>query len=153
MCNELGRLTQGHKTVQGRNTMFFIHKNKTPRHKKVTCARIVCSIRPQKTETHRVRLTAGGNLISYEGITSTPTAAITTIKTHWNSVMSTKNARHATLDIKDFFLNSNLIDYEHVKLHISLIPTEFIESHQLQDLVDHQGFVHMEIRGSMHGLP
>ena len=46
MCNERGRLTQGHKTVEGRNTMFFIHKNKMPRHKKVTCARIVCSIRP-----------------------------------------------------------------------------------------------------------
>ena len=40
-----------------------------------------------------------------------------------------------------------------MKLHINLIPTEFIESYQLQDIVDKQCFVHVEIRGSMHGLP
>ena len=153
MCNELGRLAQGYKDVKGKNTFFFIPRNKVPRHKKVTYARIVCSIRSQKSEIHRVRLTAGGNLMSYEGTTSTPTAAITTIKAHWNSVLSTENAKYATLDIKDFYLNSQLADYEHMKMHMSLFPSDFIESHHLNDLVDNQGFVFMEIRGGMHGLP
>jgi len=62
--------------------LFFIPRNKVPKHKKVTYARIVCSIHPKKTEIHRVRLTAGGNLISYKGTTSTPIASITTIKAH-----------------------------------------------------------------------
>ena len=63
MCNELGRLSQGFKSIKGKNTIFFIRKNKIPKSKRVTYARIVCATRPQKTETHRVRLTAGGNLI------------------------------------------------------------------------------------------
>ena len=147
MCNKLGRLAQGYKDIKGRNTIFFILKSKVPSNKKVTYARIVCAIRPQKTETHRVRLTAGGNLISYEGTTSTPTAGITTIKTHWNSVISTPNARYATLDIKDFYLNSKLKEYEYMKMHIGLFPIEFIQLYKLQDLVDDQGFVYIEIRG------
>ena len=43
-------------------------------------------------ETYRVRLTVGGNLISYAGITSIPTVGVTTIKTYWNSVVSTDRA-------------------------------------------------------------
>jgi len=153
MCNELGRLAQGYKDVKGRNTIFFISRSQVPKHKKVTYARIVCAIRHQKTETHRVRLTAGGNLISYEGTTSTPTAAITTIKAHWNSVISTKGAKYATLDIKDFYLNSKLKDYEYMKMHISLFPDEFINLYNLKHLIDKDGFIHMEIRGGMYGLP
>ena len=82
MCNELGRLSQGYKSIKGRDTIFFIHKNKIPKHKRVTYAQIVYAYRPHKTESYYVRLTAGGNLISYAGITSTSTAAITTIKAH-----------------------------------------------------------------------
>ena len=44
MCNELGRLSQGFGNVKGNNTLYFIHKSQVPRNKKVTCARIVCSI-------------------------------------------------------------------------------------------------------------
>ena len=84
LCNELGRLSQGCKDVVGRNTFYFIAKDKVPRDKRVTYARLVCAIRPQKKETHRVRLTAGGNLVDYPGNTSAPTAGIVTIKTHWN---------------------------------------------------------------------
>ena len=125
MCDELGRFAQGYKDIKGRNTIFFISRSKVPPNKQVTYTRIVCAIRPQKTETHRVRLIAGGNLISYDGITSTPTAAITTIKDHWNLVISTKGARYATLDIKDFYLNSQLKDYKCMKMHVSLFPEEF----------------------------
>lgn len=82
MCNELRRLSQGWKVSIGRNTIFFTHKSKIPKNKTVICGRICCDTRPQKTEVHRVRLTAGGNLIKYDGNTSTPKSGITTIKTH-----------------------------------------------------------------------
>ena len=153
MCNELGRLAQGFKSVKGRNTIFFIAKAKVPKGKKITYARIVCAIRPQKTETHRVRLTAGGNLISYNGVTSTPTAGITTIKAHWNSVISTPGSKYATIDIKDYYLNSKLKEYEYMRIHISLIPQEFIDLYNLQSIVGDDGFVYIEIRGGMYGLP
>ena len=93
-------------------------------------------IRPQKTKTHRVHLTVGGNLISYEGPTSTPTAGTTTIKTHWNLVISTKNAKYATFDIKDFYLNSKLLEYEYIKIHKSLILAVFINLCNLHNLID-----------------
>jgi len=153
MCNELGRLSQGYKSVKGRNTIFFIDKAKVPKGKKVTYARIVCAIRPQKAETHRVRLTAGGNLVSYDGVTSTPTAAITTIKAHWNSVISTPGSRYATIDIKDFYLNSKLREYEYMKIHKNLIPQEFIDLYDLKSILGNDDFFYMEIRGGMYGLP
>lgn len=112
MCNELGRLAQGCKSIKGRNTIFFINEAKTPKGKHIAHARIVCAHRPCKTETHRVRLTVGWNLISHAGVTSTSTAAITSIKANWNFVISAPNIYYATLDVNDFYLNSRLKDYE-----------------------------------------
>ena len=80
----------------GRNRFYFIAKDIVPRDKRVTYARLACAIRPQKKETHRVRLIAGGNLVDYPGNTSTPTAGIVTIKTHWNSVVSKPNHKYCT---------------------------------------------------------
>ena len=73
--------------------MFFIHKNELPKGSKVTYSHIVCNIRPQKTKTHRVQLTVGGNKISYEGPVSTPTADLTTAKLHWNIILSTPDGK------------------------------------------------------------
>ena len=66
----------------GRNTFYFIAKTKVLKNKRVTYVRLICSIRPQKKETHRVHLTAGGNLVDYPGNTSTLTIGIVTIKNH-----------------------------------------------------------------------
>jgi len=44
MYNKLGRLSQGYGNIKGKNTIFFIPKEKVPKHKKVTYARIVCAI-------------------------------------------------------------------------------------------------------------
>ena len=147
MCNELGRLSQGYKSIKGNDIIFFILKSKIPKGKRVTYARIVCTIRSQKSKTHRVRLTARGNFISYADVTSTPTATITIIKAHWNSIISTPGAKYAILNIKDFYLNSKLKNYEHVKIHINLIPQDFINAYNLNDIVDDEGFINMKIRG------
>ena len=127
MCNELGRLAQGYQDIAGRNTIFFIHRSQIPRNKKVTYGRIVCAIRPQKKETHRVRLTIGGNLIKTTGVTSTPVSSIKTIKCHWNSVLHDKTNKYCTIDIKDFYLNSNLREYEYMRLPVTVIPQDIIE--------------------------
>ena len=56
------------------DTIFFTPKGKMPAGRTVTCGRIVAKIRPQKDETHRTRLTVGGNLINFPGNVTTPTA-------------------------------------------------------------------------------
>ena len=38
-------------------------------------------------------------------------------------------------------------------MYVTLFPTEFVEHYNLKDLVDENGFIHMEIRGGMYGLP
>ena len=61
--DELGRIAQGAgNRVSGSNIIFFIQKPQVLQDRKVTYGRIVCDIKPQKYEIHRIRLTAG-NLI------------------------------------------------------------------------------------------
>jgi hypothetical protein len=128
-ANELGQLANGVGTriPEGTNTIFFIKRNQVPTDRKVTYGRIVCTIRPQKKETHRTRLTVGGNLIDYPYDVSTPTAGITTAKFIFNSFLSTPNAKFMGLDIKAFYLNAEMERYKYMRLPIDIIPKEFID--------------------------
>ena len=154
-ANEFGRLAQGLKSrkIQGTNTIRFINRKKVPRHKKVTYGRFVCSIRPQKAERERTRLTVGGNLIDYTGPANAPTADLTTYKIHINGTLSTPGARQLCLDIMNYYLGTLLPSPEYMKIHISLIPQEIINEYNLLELVDEEGFVFIEILKGMYGLP
>jgi hypothetical protein len=155
-ANEIGRLAQGVGTripaAAATNTIHFVPFTNIPRDRKVTYGRIVCSVRPQKAETHRTRLTVGGNLIEYPFDVSTPTAELTTAKCLFNSVVSTPYAKFMTIDIKDFYLNTEMNRYEYMKIPIKLLPTEITEQYKLHEIA-HNGFAHMEIRKGMYGLP
>ena len=124
LSNEFGRLAQGNGRVTGTNTIFFIRKEDLPKTRTPTYASIVVSIRPEKTETHRARLTVGGNLIHYPGDVSTDNADLTTEKLLFNSVLSTPNATFLGIDIKNFYLNTPMPRFEYIKLPISLIPND-----------------------------
>ena len=64
----------------GTNTIFFIPKEKVPAGRTVTYGIIVAEIIPQKAETHRTRLTVGGNLINFPSDVTIPTADCITAK-------------------------------------------------------------------------
>ena len=98
-CNEIGRLSQGYEDAKGTNAVYFIPKSEVPKGKHVAYYRLVCSILPQKTETHRVQITAGGNLMNYYGTTINPYSGLTTIKPYWNSIISTNNSKYFTTEI------------------------------------------------------
>ena len=91
--NEIGSIFQGIQDIEGTDTCFFIQKNEVPKGSKVTHSRIVCDIRPQKTKTHRVKLTVGGNKLSYKVPVSTPTSDLTTSKLHWKIVLYTPDGK------------------------------------------------------------
>eukprot|EP00957_Ditylum_brightwellii_P182001 13865726-Ditylum_brightwellii.AAC.1 len=76
-----------------------------PADRKATYARFVVNIRLQKKETHRTRLTVGGNLIDYPDDVCTPTADIDLAKLLFNSIVSTPNAKCCTINIQNFYLN------------------------------------------------
>jgi hypothetical protein len=153
-ANEVGHLAQGvgNRMPSGTNTCFFISKSKVPHDQKVTYGRILASIRPQKKETNRTRLTVGGNRLDYPGATSTPTAKLTTAKCVLNSTISTPNGRFMVVDIKEFYLNTPLERYEYMRLPLSMIPDEIIQQYQLQQRVTTNSWVYIEIRKGMYGL-
>ncbi len=156
-ANEFGRLAQGiGGRVKGTNTIFFIPKGKVPldRRKDVSYGKFVCKVRPEKVdEPNRTRLTVGGNLINYPFEVGTPTADLLLAKILFNSVISTKNARFMTIDIKNFYLNTPMQRYEYIKLKLSDIPSEVIEEYNLRSIATDDDFVYVEIRAGMYGLP
>ena len=56
------------------------------------------------------------------------------------------------IDIKDFYFNTDMPRYEYMKIPISVIPEEIIDLHNLKPLF-HNGYVYVEIRKGMYGLP
>ena len=68
LTNELRRRAQGIgltrlaiEQIEGTNTIIFVKKQQIPNNAKVTYANFVSDIRPHKKETHRTRLTVGGD--------------------------------------------------------------------------------------------
>jgi hypothetical protein len=157
-ANEFGRLAQGLKDgrVKGTNTIKFIRKNQIPhdRRKDVTYGSFSCDMKPNKTEIHRTRLTAGGDRINYPEDVGTPTADMTLFKIHANSIISTPGARCIMVDIKDFYLNTPMKRPEYMRLKITDIPDEVIDEYNLREMiVDDDGYVYSEITKGMYGLP
>ena len=109
--NKIGRLAQGMPgRVEGTNTIFIILRASVPadRWKYITYGRIVCNIRDNKVETHRTRLTIGGDRINYPEDCRTPTADLLMVKLLLNSVISTPEASYTTMDIKIFLSQHTL---------------------------------------------
>ena len=132
--------------------MFFIPHNSLPRGRKATYLKIVVDIRPTKAEPNRVRFTCGGDKIDYPGNVSTPTAALTTAKLVFNSVISTPRGRFLTADINNFYLGTPMSRYEYMRIPIWAIPQCIIDQYNLTPLI-HDGHVLVEIRKGMYGLP
>ena len=58
-----------------------------------------------------------------------------------------------SLDIKNFYLNTPMERYEYVRLKLDDVPTEIQIQYGLRDKVDQDGYVHIEVRKRMYGLP
>ena len=87
-------------------------------------------MKPNKKETHRTRITAGGDRINYPKDVGTPTA-VTLVKTFFNSVILTIGATCVMLEVKDFYLNTPMKRYKYMRIKITDIPGEIIEHYKL----------------------
>ena len=153
--NEIGRLFQGMPgRVDGTDTAFFIHASDIPndRWQDVTYGRIVTAYRPEKAEPNRTRLTIGGDRINYPDEVGTPTADLLTVKHLFNSVISTPGAKFMTLDIKNFYLNTPLKRFEYLRLKLDDIPEDVRKHYNLEQKAK-KGYVYVEVRKGMYGLP
>ena len=161
-ANELGRLCQGvgtkpadptTKRVEGTDTFRVIHYQDIPADRRldVTYTRVVCEVRPQKTDPNRTRITIGGNRICYPHDTGTKTGSLELVKLQLNSVLSTPDARFACYDLENFYLGTPLDRPEYVRIQLAVIPEEFILEYNLTAYA-HNGWVYFEIKNGVYGL-
>ena len=123
-----------------------------PPDKTVTYAQIVVNYWPQKAYPNHLRLTVRGNLPNVPGDLSTTTADLTTSKILCNSVLSTKYARFACIDINNMYLETPMTDYEYLRIPLHLIPQEFIDEYGLERKF-YKGFLYCEIWKGVYGFP
>ncbi len=103
---DFGGMAQGdNKTGQKvLNAMFVMTHNEMAHayceKKFFTFTNPIIDYQPQKDYPNRIQITGISNLITYNGKLSVHTADINTAKLHWNSVVSTPDARYMYLDIK-----------------------------------------------------
>jgi hypothetical protein len=155
---DFGGMAQGdEKTGQkGTNSIFVMEHDEITTAKKdgkqFTYARNVVDYRPQKEDPNRIRITVGGNLITYKGDVSTRTADLTTSKLLWNSVLSTAGAKYMCLDIKNFYLTAALDYFEYMKMTLTVFP-KWIKKQYNLDKRALNGFVYLRMERAVWGLP
>ena len=151
--NEFGRLFQGFSPngIKGLDVLEWTQKSAVPRDKKCTYPRYTVDYRPEKDEPDRTRITCGGDVLDYFRDVTTHTASMETIKMHWNSVLSTPDARYCTGDISNMYLMSVLPEVEYVRFRYKLIPPRIIAHYNLDSLVV-DGYVYAKINNAWYGL-
>jgi hypothetical protein len=88
--------------------------------------KFVCELKLSKAEVHCTRLTVGSDKIHYPGDVGAPTADLTLVKVHPNSVISTPGLRYMILDVKNFHFNTPMGRYKYIQVQIEDIPNEII---------------------------
>ena len=134
--------------------MDFIRKDTIPTHKKITYANMVCGYRPSKADPFRTRLTVGGDKLDFWGDSASPAASLLKTKLLLNSVISDAKwgARFVSIDIKDFFLQSTLSDYEYMRIHSKYFMSDIRQKYDIDNLIDANGYVYSRIKKGMYGL-
>ena len=69
-----------------------------------------------------------------------------------NSVLSHKGAKFITYDIRNYYLATSLDYPEYAKIKLTDIPQDFIDKYNLHGYI-HEGWVYLEIRNIVYGLP
>jgi hypothetical protein len=123
LANEFGRLAQ---EVGGRviptNTIFFIKLEQVPinRKKGITYGSFCCDLKPNKKETHRTRLTAGGDRINYPDDVGTPTVDMTLVKSQDLLQQHYLNKRGKMRDVRR---QRFLLEYTNGRIQIHEVET------------------------------
>ena len=107
--------TEIRRLATSTETIFFVKNEDISNDRKgdKTYARIVSVYRYGKKDKYRTRVTMEGNLVNFPGGCGMPTSDLLTVKLLLNSIISTKNVKFMSLDIKDFYLMTPMRRYEY----------------------------------------
>lgn len=153
--NEWGRLTHGNKhNVVSTDTIELIHKHEVPMNTNMTYATFVLDYRPLKSEPHRVRITCGGDKLSYHLDAGSPAANMLETKILLNSTISDakKGARFMCTYIKDFFLASPMVRPEYMRVKYNKFSEDIKTQYNLKENITPDEYVYVKIKEEMYGL-
>ena len=150
----MGRLAQGIHDVKGNDVLDFIPKSEVPSNRIVTYANMVCDYRPHKDETHRVRLTVGGDVLPYDDDSASPAASLLETKILINSTISDASigAKFMTLDIKDFSLQTVMDHPEYMRIYSKYFLQDMRDKYNIDSIIAPDGYVYCKIKRGMYGL-
>ena len=83
---------------------------------------VVCEVKPHKEDPNLTCITVAGSQISFPGDVGTPTGSLDLVKLIINSVLSRRNARFVSFDLKNFCLQTPMDRSEYVRIKLSDIP-------------------------------
>jgi hypothetical protein len=120
------------------------------RHREIAYSKVVCKVQPEKgDDADRTHITIGSNNIAYPGDVGTPMSSFELAK---YSVLSQQKARLATIDLKNFYLNTPLDRPEYVHIKLADIPQVFIDKYKLNKFV-RNSWVYFKMSHGMYSLP
>jgi hypothetical protein len=70
-----------------------------------------------------------------------------------NLTIITPGAIFFSINLATFYLNTPLPTLKYMRIRLDIIPEEIILAYNLRDIVDPDGWVYIEIRRGMYGLP
>ena len=113
----------------------------------------MCSVKPEKKEINRTRLSVSGDRLDYPGEVATPTANVLFSKLLFNSGIFTKGARFMTIDISNFCLMTPLKRPEYIHIYIRDISDKIISEYKLKEKEEANWEIYIVGNRSMYGLP
>jgi hypothetical protein len=104
-----------------------------------------------KARLRRVRGTIGGDKSTYTGPTMARVAAMQTFKLLMQTVVN-EDASFMTIDIKDFYIQHALKEFEYMRVNRKHVPQEIIDKFNLEQFFVNDT-IYFEVRKTMYGLP
>ena len=103
-------------------------------------------LRPLKEEIYRVRITVGGDRLTYNDDAGSPAANLLETKLLINSTISdaAKGARFMTADIKDHFLATPMEKPEYMKVPYKYFPEDIRQHYNLSSKVTSSGHIYIK---------
>ena len=155
LSNEWGRLAQSNDNgVLATDTIDFIHRHEVPDGRDVTYATFVLNYRPLKSKMHRVRITVGGDKLSYAADAGSPAANLLETKLLVNSTIldASKGTRFMSIDLKDFFLATPMKGNKYMRVNYKHFPDDIKKRYNLDDKATPSGNIFIKIKRGMYGL-
>ena len=140
--------------VKGTDTISFIQQQDVPRNREVTYATYVLDHRPLKAEKYRVRMTVGGDKLTYPFDDSSHVANLLATKLRINSTISDTHtgARFMSADIIYYLLASLIERPECMRVKHKNVQTDIKKLYNLVDKITQDGYIYIKRSKGMYGL-